>query len=167
MAGTGAIEPIVHGGLSAYSYAKPSNFASPGGVLEGVAKLYRAAPTLRLNHWGLAGVWSVAGEFAMLIEPPGSISLGFHARDLHLVLGPSPQGQPVRFRVKLDGASPGADHGVDVDANGLGRVREPRFYQLQRPGGFSATALDGFARDARSGDRGAPQSGCRASSDLS
>jgi thiol-disulfide isomerase/thioredoxin len=113
-------------------YAKASNFASPGGSLEGVAKLYRAAPTLRLNHWGLAGLWSVAGEFATLNEASGSISLRFHARDLHLVLGPSSQGQPVRFRVKLDGVSPGADHGVDIDAEGWGQVQEPRLYQLVR-----------------------------------
>ena len=112
-------------------YAKASNFASPGGALKGAAKLYRAAPTLRLNHWGLAGVWSVAGEFATLTEASGSITFRFHARDLHLVLAPS-GGQPIRFRVKLDGASPGADHGVDVDAEGWGQVQEPRLYQLVR-----------------------------------
>lgn len=113
-------------------YEKASNFASPGGVREAVATLYRAAPTLRLDHWGLAGVWSVAAEFATLNEAPGSIRFRFHARDLHLVLGPDAQGRPVRFRVKLDGAAPGPDHGVDVDADGAGRVAEPRLYQLVR-----------------------------------
>jgi thiol-disulfide isomerase/thioredoxin len=127
-----ADERDLHSPETYVGYAKASNFTSSGGALEGVAKLYRAAPTLLLNHWGLAGVWNVASEFATLNEAPGSISLRFHARDLHLVLGPSSQGQPVRFRVKLDGVSPGADHGVDVDAEGSGRVQEPRLYQLVR-----------------------------------
>jgi thiol-disulfide isomerase/thioredoxin len=113
-------------------YAKARNFASPGGTLAGGVKPYLAAPTLRLNHWGLAGVWNVGAEFATLNEASGSIAFRFHARDLHLVLGPSVAGQPVRFRVRLDGAAPGPDHGVDVDAEGLGRVEEPRLYQLVR-----------------------------------
>ena len=113
-------------------YAKAENFASPGGAAASVTKAYQVPPILRLNHWGLAGVWNVAGEFATLKEPLGSIRFRFHARDLHLVLGSSAQGQPVRFRVKLDGAAPGADHGVDIDAEGSGRVEEPRLYQLVR-----------------------------------
>ena len=113
-------------------YAKAESFASPGGAAAGAAKAYQAPPILRLNHWGLAGVWNVGGEFATLSEPSGSVRFRFHARDLHLVLGPSAQGQPVRFRVKLDGAPPGADHGVDVDAEGWGRVEQPRLYQLVR-----------------------------------
>ena len=81
------------------------------------------------------GVWTVASEFATLNQPSGSITFRFHARDLHLVLGPSPQGQPVRFRVKLDGAAPGASHGVDTDAEGWGIVQAPRLYQLIRQAG--------------------------------
>ena len=115
-------------------YAKAENFSSPGGITAGAAKPYRAPSTLRLNHWSLAGVWNVSGEFATLNQAPGSVRFRFHARDLHFVLGPSVPGQPVRFRVKLDGAAPGADHGVDVDADGQGRVEEPRLYQLIRQG---------------------------------
>jgi hypothetical protein len=48
------------------------------------------------------------------------------------VLGPSPDGKPVRFRVRLDGQAPGADHGVDTDADGLGTVTGERLYQLVR-----------------------------------
>jgi hypothetical protein len=59
----------------------------------------------------------------------------FQARDLHLVLGPGPDGKPVRFRVKLDGAAPGADHGSDVDDDGVGTVDEQRLYQLIRQSG--------------------------------
>ncbi len=80
----------------------------------------------------MAGVWTVGGEFATLHGTPGSITYRFHARDLHLVLAPPFQGRPIRFRVKLDGAPPGADHGVDIDADGWGSVQEPRLYQLVR-----------------------------------
>jgi hypothetical protein len=38
----------------------------------------------------------------------------------------------VRFRVLIDGESPGAAHGVDVDEQGNGTVVEPRMYQLIR-----------------------------------
>ncbi len=49
----------------------------------------------------------------------------FHARDLHLVLAPSRDGRPVRFRVWLDGkALPAADAGSDVGADGSGVVDE-------------------------------------------
>jgi thiol-disulfide isomerase/thioredoxin len=108
-------------------YAKAHNFASTGGAVAGAAKLYQLPSTLRLNHWGLAGVWNVSDEFATLNQAPGSIRFRFHARDLHFVLVPSVPGQPVRFRVKLDGASPGDDRGVDIDAEGSGAFRNLDF----------------------------------------
>ena len=116
-------------------YAKAENFASPGGLVGGSAKSYRVPTTLRLNHWGLVGMWNVAGEFATLSEATGGIRFRFHARDLHLVLGPSVPDQPVRFRVKIDGAVPGANHGSDADADGVGVVQKPRLYQLVRQAG--------------------------------
>ncbi|MEO8114771.1 MAG: redoxin domain-containing protein [Phenylobacterium sp.] len=113
-------------------YAQARNFASPGGVRWDAPNPYRAASILPLNHWGLAGAWTVGGEFASSDAAAARIAFRFHARDLHLVMGPGAQGHPVRFRVTLDGAAPGADHGVDVDAAGLGSAREPRMYQLVR-----------------------------------
>jgi hypothetical protein len=92
-------------------------------------------PELPLNRWSLAGDWTVGGEFATLNVTSGNIVYRFHARDLHLVLGASAQGRPVRFRVKIDGAPPRADHGSDVDAAGWGTVREERLYQLVRQAG--------------------------------
>src|SRR5262249_36965465 len=56
----------------------------------------------------------------------------FHARDLHLVLGPGTDGKPIRFRVTIDGNTPGADHGTDTDADGQGVVDSQRLYQLVR-----------------------------------
>jgi hypothetical protein len=71
----------------------------------------------------------------VLETAPGKIVFRFHARDLHLVLGPTKDGKPVRFIVKLDGAALGEDHGADSDANGAGEVREHRLYQLIRQKG--------------------------------
>lgn len=116
-------------------YAQARNFASPGGVSEDAPRLYRTVSALPLNRWSLAGVWTIGGEFATLNDTSGSITHRFHARDLHLVLAPSSQGQPIRFRVKIDGAPPGADHGSDVDAEGWGSVQEERLYQLVRQTG--------------------------------
>ena len=47
--------------------------------------------------------WQDADQVATSLDPGASISFRFHARDLHLVLGPGPDGKPVRFRVTLDG----------------------------------------------------------------
>jgi len=62
----------------------------------------------------------------------------FHARDLHLVLGPTADGKPVRFRVTIDGQAPVDNHGVDTDAQGNGVVTDHRLYQLVRQKGAVA-----------------------------
>jgi thiol-disulfide isomerase/thioredoxin len=116
-------------------YLQARNFVSPGGVSEDGPNHYRAASALLPNEWSLAGNWTVGGEFATLNDPGGRIAYRFHARDLHLVLGRASQGQPIRFRVMIDGAPPGADHGSDVDAEGRGAVQEDRLYQLVRQAG--------------------------------
>jgi hypothetical protein len=100
----------------------------------GVAHDYTVPPKLALNDWALAGRWTVGEESAVANAAPTRIVFHFQARDLHLVLG-STDGKPVRFRVRLDGAAPGADHGTDVDADGGGTVTEERLYQLIRQSG--------------------------------
>jgi cytochrome c biogenesis protein CcdA/thiol-disulfide isomerase/thioredoxin len=118
-------------------YVRGENFVSPGGVAQGVSHVY-AAGTPRLNEWGLSGDWTIDGEHASLNGKDGSIVYRFHARDLHLVLGPAPEGGQVRFRVTIDGAAPGASHGEDVDADGQGVVTGQRLYQLIRQTGAIA-----------------------------
>jgi hypothetical protein len=39
---------------------------------------------------------------------------------------------PIPFRVLLDGEPPGPSHGVDVDEDGNGVLRDGRMYQLIR-----------------------------------
>ncbi|MGA3135517.1 MAG: cytochrome c biogenesis protein DipZ [Terracidiphilus sp.] len=113
-------------------YIRATNFASPGGFDEDDARFYRAPARLKLNEWALTGRWKDEGQIATLLSATGGIVYRFHARDLHLVLGPASDGKPVRFRVTLDGKPPGADHGEDCDANGYGMVTESRLYQLIR-----------------------------------
>jgi len=74
-------------------------------------------------------------ESAALQAAPGKIVFRFHARDLHMVLGPAKNGKPVRFRVTLDGAAPGDDCGLDSAPDGTGELRNPRLYQLIRQKG--------------------------------
>jgi len=88
--------------------------------------------TLAPNQWSLNGVWTVGRENATLTHAPGKIRYRFHARDLHLVLGPGPSGSPVHFVVRVDGKEPGADHGSDIDSSGHGLIHEQRLYQLIR-----------------------------------
>jgi hypothetical protein len=88
-----------------------------------------------LNSWALAGKWNIGAESAVSEAPGGRIAYRFHARDLHLVLAPSADGKPVRFRITIDGAAPGASHGADVTSDGTGIVTSARLYQLVRQTG--------------------------------
>jgi hypothetical protein len=83
----------------------------------------------------LGGAWNVGAESAVSTSTAGKIVFRFHARDLHLVLAPGPDGKPVRFRITIDGHEPGKDRGSDVDDKGNGSVREQRLYQLIRQSG--------------------------------
>ena len=80
----------------------------------------------------MSGDWTVKKEAAVLNKPNGSIVYRFHARDLHLVMGPAAPGAPVQFRVLINGQPPGAAHGIDVDEQGYGTLTEQRLYQLIR-----------------------------------
>ena len=111
---------------------RAERFASPGGLNEDGAQVYRIPASLKLNQWALGGNWMDAAQIGTLMSPGGSIAYRFHARDLHLVLGPPEDGKPIRFRVTIDGRAPGADHGMDTDANGNGTVTSYRLYQLIR-----------------------------------
>lgn len=110
------------------------SFTSPERLAKNVTRIYSAPRHLALNTWGLSGTWNVGAERAVLTAVPGTIAFRFHSRDLHLVLGPTKSGKPVRFRVRLDGAAPGDDHGTDTAPDGSGAVKEPRLYQLIRQG---------------------------------
>jgi len=113
-------------------YGQAQNFASPGGLVKDSAAIYSLPAKLYLNQWGLAGSWNVNSESAVLQSAPGKVAFRFHSRDLHLVLAPTAEGKPVHFRVTLDGAAPGENHGVDIAPDGSGQIREPRLYQLIR-----------------------------------
>ncbi|WP_252263363.1 redoxin family protein [Paracidobacterium acidisoli] len=113
-------------------YARADHFGSPGGIRQGQEQLYAAPENLRLNEWGLAGKWVDYAQVAVLRSAGGKIIFRFHARDLHLVLGSSADGTPIRFRVTIDGQAPGENHGVDTDAQGNGVVTDHRLYQLVR-----------------------------------
>ncbi len=116
-------------------YARTDNFASPEGMAQDSRKSYSAPSRLALNQWGLGGSWKVAAESGKLESAPGKIVFRFHSRDLHMVLGPAKNGTPVRFKVQLNGAAPGDDHGSDSAADGSGEVQQPRMYQLIRQKG--------------------------------
>jgi len=116
-------------------YREAQRFNSRERLLRDSAKIYSSPAKMPLNHWGLSGLWAINPESAVLKAVPGKIVFRFHSRDLNLVLAPTKEGKPVRFRVRLDGAAPGENCGVDTARNGTGEVREPRLYQLIRQKG--------------------------------
>ena len=116
-------------------YRQARNFASPEKVHKDSTQIFSAPAKLSLNHWALSGSWNVNGESAVLQAAPGKIVFRFHGRDLNLVLAPATDGKPVRFVVRMDGAVPGGNSGVDTAPDGSGEIREPRLYQLIRQKG--------------------------------
>jgi cytochrome c biogenesis protein CcdA/thiol-disulfide isomerase/thioredoxin len=118
-------------------YNRGDNFVPHGAIVQDQSHAYSGA-TPELNQWSLSGDWTIKGENAASDDSGARIVYRFHARDLHLVLGPAVNGKPVRFRVTIDGEAPGADHGSDVDGDGQGVVREQRLYQLIRQHGAVA-----------------------------
>jgi hypothetical protein len=113
-------------------YRQATGFGSSGGAVPDQRHVYSTPSELRRNEWALSGEWRVGEVPARSSNPGGSISYHFHARDLHLVMGPPINQPPVRFRVTLDGDPAGSAHGVDIDANGNGIADYQRMYQLVR-----------------------------------
>jgi thiol-disulfide isomerase/thioredoxin len=116
-------------------YEQAQNFASPAGASPGEAHSYVAPDRLRLNHWALAGDWTLGKGASVLNQGEGRISFRFHARDVHLVMGPPERGTSVPFRVLVDGEAPGSAHGLDIDEDGHGAVAQQRLHQLIRQEG--------------------------------
>ena len=119
-------------------YAQGQNFASRGGAEIGVPSTYLAPEMLMLNQWALSGNWTIESRVSVLNGAEGRIAFRFHARDVHLVMGPPAPDASVPFRVLVDGEPPGDVHGLDVDEEGHGTVSQQRLYQLIRERGSIA-----------------------------
>ena len=113
-------------------YQRAEHFVPETSLVPDKVATYTPAKQLALNDWSLGGQWHVGSERATASAPDSRIVYRFHARDLHLVLGPGADGKPVRFKVLIDGKAPGDAHGMDVAPDGSGRVTEQRLYQLVR-----------------------------------
>jgi cytochrome c biogenesis protein CcdA/thiol-disulfide isomerase/thioredoxin len=113
-------------------YARAERFSSPGASRRDQDADYALPDELSADHWALQGRWQIGAEHAVLDQAAGQIAFEFQGRDVHLVIGPTAAGAQVRFRVRIDGHAPEADHGVDTDAQGAGLIREQRLYQLVR-----------------------------------
>jgi thiol-disulfide isomerase/thioredoxin len=116
-------------------YEQAQRFASPGGATLDQPRSYVAPDRLTLNNWALSGDWTVERGASVLNRADGRIVFRFHARDLHLVMGPPAPDTSVPFRVLIDGEPPGPAHGLDVDEQGHGTVTLQRLYQLIREPG--------------------------------
>jgi thiol-disulfide isomerase/thioredoxin len=115
-------------------FGRSDHFGSPGGAALNERRAYQLPERLRLNHWALAGEWTIGRENVLLEQAGGSIAYRFRARDAHLVLSRETH-DPIALRVLMDGKAPGTSHGVDVDEDGNGLLREGRLYQLVRQDG--------------------------------
>jgi len=132
-ASAAAKRETLHSRETYLGYRRADRFVSPGGLARDIVKDYALAPTA-LNQWAFGGQWRAEGERSVAVAAGTRIRMRFHARDLHMVLT-STTGRPVRFRVTLDGKTPGANAGLDIAQDGSGTVRQEGFYQLVRQKG--------------------------------
>lgn len=142
----GIVDPDAEGALAAadennmqspetyLGYGRGTGFASNTPQPDKIAT-YTTPYPLGPNQWGLTGRWTIGEEKSVSAAAGTRITFYFHARDLHLVLGPGAGNKPVRFKVTLDGQPPGAAHGMDTDEAGNGTVTGQRLYQLIRQQG--------------------------------
>ena len=112
-------------------YERAEHFASPGGAAFDTRRAYELPERLPSNQWALSGEWTIGPESVVLGRAGGRIAYRFHARDAHLVLSAGER-EPIAFRVLVDGVTPGPSHGVDVEEDGSGQLRDGRLYQLVR-----------------------------------
>jgi thiol-disulfide isomerase/thioredoxin len=116
-------------------FGNTQGFASPAGIIREKRVHYTAPANLELNQWALYGEWTISKEKVFLNNKSGKLIYRFHARDVNLIMGSAEKASSFKFRVFIDGKSPGAAHGLDVDENGNGTINGPRMYQLIRQPG--------------------------------
>ena len=116
-------------------YRQAAGFASPDGLRADIPHRYPATGRLALGQWAPVGAWTMASHAGIVAEAPASIVFRIQARDVNLVMGPTPKGAAIPFRVRLDGAAPGDAHGFDVKPDGGGTLMDQRLYQLIREPG--------------------------------
>ena len=116
-------------------YRQAQGYAGADDIIPDERFTYTVPMSLDLNTWALGGEWTVGGESAASNAADTRIAFRFHARDMHVVMGPPHRGASVRFRVTIDGGAPGEAHGIDCDADGNGVATDQRLYQLIRQPG--------------------------------
>ncbi len=114
---------------------RTQDFASPGGFRPDRSHDYTGPDRLRLNQWSITGLWTAKADRVSLDEPDGRIDFAFHARDVHLVMGPRERATAIPFRVTIDGEPPAGASGTDIDPGGAGTLLQQRMYQLVRQTG--------------------------------
>jgi thiol-disulfide isomerase/thioredoxin len=114
---------------------RSQGFTSPENKMSGEQTVYSVPGGLSLNQWALSGAWSLGKENARLNKGQGKLVYRFHARDVNLIMGPATPVTSLKYRVLIDGRPPGSSHGLDIDSNGNGEVKEQRMYQLIRQPG--------------------------------
>jgi thiol-disulfide isomerase/thioredoxin len=116
-------------------YQQAQNFTSADGAEYDEPFAFAVPDRLGRNQWGLSGEWTLGPGASVLNGDEGRIAFRFHARDVHLVMGPPSKGASVPYRVLVDGEPPGDAHGGDVDEQGNGMLTQQRLHQLVRQPG--------------------------------
>ena len=127
-------------------YERTEGFASPGGAArDEPPRLYRARRASGSTSGRSPADWTMETQATVASNPSAAGSpTVFHARDLHLVMGPPDAGKARPLPRAHRRPSAGAAHGTDVDAQGNGTATEQRLYQLIRQPTAPHRATDEF-----------------------
>jgi thiol-disulfide isomerase/thioredoxin len=116
-------------------YEQAQNFVSADRAEFDEPQNFGVPDELDSNQWALSGNWTLGPGASVVNEAGGRLVFRFHARDVHLVMGPPSKGTSVPFRVRIDEEAPGDAHGLDVDERGNGTLTHQRLHQLIRQPG--------------------------------
>lgn len=105
-------------------WGRQKGFVSEGGVVIDQSVDYRPAHTPSNGEWALSGKWVINRQY-IAPQPNGVLELGFHARNVFLVIEPEEPGGHIEIRV--DGRV--RKDTADVKA-GVLSPNESRLYQL-------------------------------------
>ena len=113
-------------------YGRGDGLASPNGAVTRRTSSLRAPPEPGLQPAGPSPASGRSGASRSCSTGPGAASPSASTRATRTWCSLAGIHAPIPFRVRLDGEAPGPSHGVDVDEDGNGLLRDGRLYQLVR-----------------------------------
>ncbi len=127
-------------------YERSKAFASPERSVANISQFYTLPSILPMNHWALAGQWSIQAQRIVSKQADAQLRLHFSAKHVYLVLG-SATGKPIDVLLTLNGQLSNNSMANDV-TDGHVWVQSHRLYELVYQPTVSQGLLEIHAKQA-------------------